>query len=93
VAKTLTAEVARLDEDAQAKFDKFQKLSAKASDGRRAGDDARKLKDEIVALMGDCVLAQLPDGRQVQRVHQVRDVPAKKAYSYEFDELKEIPAA
>ena len=92
MAKKLKAEVVVLDDEAQSKFDKFLKANKVASKGRRATDESRALRDEIVELMGEAMLAQLPDGRRIQRVPQCRHYPPKRAAVIEWDELNEIPA-
>lgn len=91
-AQTQTVDVPVLDADAQKKFDEYLKQNKIASKGRRATDAAHVLRDAIVALMGDAMLARLPDGRCIQRVPQSREYPAKKKAIFKWDQLNEIPA-
>ncbi|MBK8916422.1 MAG: hypothetical protein IPM64_17795 [Phycisphaerales bacterium] len=90
---TVQVEVVVLDEDAQKKFDEYLKQNKIASKGRRATDAAQALRDQLVERMAGAMLAQLPDGRCIQRVPQRREYPAKKAVVFEWDQLNEIPAA
>lgn len=87
-----TEQVAVLDQDAMKKFDEFKRKSEIARKGSRAGEDAKQLKKEICEAMGDCVIAELPDGRRLQRVEKSSHHKARKAQNYYWDELNEIEA-
>jgi hypothetical protein len=88
-----TERVAKLDEAAQKKFDAFKSKSEFARKGARAGEEAKKLKTEICEAMGDCIVAELPDGRRLQKVSKSAHRKAAKAYDYSWEELNEVQAA
>jgi hypothetical protein len=77
--------------EAQEEFNAFQKKTAIASKGRTADKEAKRLKQAIVDRMGEFNLAQLPDGRILQRVRKEMHQPARKASDYEWWELAELP--
>ena len=91
--KQLTEAVAQLDEAMQSKFDTFLKKNEIAKKGSRAGAEAKDLKAEIVAAMGEATIAELPDGRRIQKVHKTGHKRPQPACDYEWWELAELPAA
>lgn len=91
--KPLTEAVARLDQAAQDKFDRFQKQNEIAKKGSRAGAEAKELKLELVEAMGDRTIGELPDGRRIQKVHKTGHKKPQPACDYEWWELAELPAA
>lgn len=91
--KPLTETVARLDDDAQVKFDKFLRKTKIARDGSKAGAEAKTLKEEIVLAMGESVIAQLPDGRRIQKVQKHAHRNPMPARDDAWWELSELPAA
>lgn len=93
MSKTLSEPVAALDGEAQSKFDSFLKKSEVARKGARAGNEAKALKEEIVLLMGDRLIAQLPDGRRIQKVQKSGHRNPMPASDYSWWELAEMPAA
>lgn len=87
----LSEQVVRLDAAAAKTFDAFLSKRETAKKGRRAGEEADALKEQLVEAMGTCSIAELPDGRRLQKVHKQAHRKAQKAYDYEWVELGLLP--
>lgn len=89
--RTDAVEVPLLDQQAQEAFDRHQRLARKAAAGRKADEQSKAARDEVVQAMGEHVLARLPDGRMIHRKHQQRHWGALPARDVEWDEVDEVP--
>lgn len=93
---TAGIEYVELDEQAAVAVDTYLECKRKKSDHDRKSANLKKNQkaalEEVKQAMGECRLAQLPDGRIIRRITHAREVKPKKGYEYSYDELDVVDA-
>lgn len=89
-------EYVELDEQAQAAADVYFEAKRKKSDHDRKSANLKKQQkaalETVMSAMGDCRLAQLPDGRKLTLKTVDREVKPSKGYEYSYDVLEVLDA-
>jgi hypothetical protein len=76
-----------LDDGAAKLFDQYLRSKALAAKAYDHDKKAKQAKVGVIEAMGESMIAQLPDGRIVQRINKSRKMAAKPAHEQSWEDL------